>query len=201
MHCQRDADRSCLSPEYDAIHGGAGKVISWIEFLSDKEASLLGTLAGSSLGLIALLFGALFNARLNRKRDERLRDSEKSALRVALRAELVGLKTTLDANVEMLSNSEGKSFNVPDLAHSVRLFPALVTNIGLLDDEAIRSVADVYILVDQYADHLAMLGARQNQSVPSHRRNFILPAEAAKNVASISRSLVKKIDIAIGKLS
>ncbi len=53
---------------------------------------ILGTLIGSSLGLIAILAGALFNAQLNRKRDDLLRENDASALRAALIAELTGFR-------------------------------------------------------------------------------------------------------------
>jgi hypothetical protein len=47
----------------------------WLGALPPSSASFVGTVTGSSLGLIALLLGALFNARLNRRRDDKLRDA------------------------------------------------------------------------------------------------------------------------------
>jgi hypothetical protein len=44
----------------------------WLATLPAGSASFVGTLTGSSFGLLAILIGALFNARLNRSRDDRL---------------------------------------------------------------------------------------------------------------------------------
>jgi hypothetical protein len=52
------------------------------------EAAFVGALIGSSIGLVALLLGALFNAELNRRRDDRLRREDRRAVATALRAEL-----------------------------------------------------------------------------------------------------------------
>jgi hypothetical protein len=50
----------------------------WIGTLPQGSASFLGTLAGSTLGLFAILAGALFNAHLNRRRDDALREVTKA---------------------------------------------------------------------------------------------------------------------------
>jgi hypothetical protein len=62
----------------------------WLATLPPSSASFMGTLAGSGLGLLALLAGALFNARLNRKQDDRLREEDRIALASTLYAELGG---------------------------------------------------------------------------------------------------------------
>jgi hypothetical protein len=51
----------------------------WLEDASQGQATFIGSLIGSSIGLIALLLGALFNAHLNRRRDDRLRREEQRA--------------------------------------------------------------------------------------------------------------------------
>ena len=52
----------------------------WLQTASQGQASFVGTLMGSFLGLVALLLGALFNAHLNRCRDDRLRNEDRSAV-------------------------------------------------------------------------------------------------------------------------
>lgn len=44
----------------------------WLTALPSGAAGFLGTLAGSTLGLLALILGALLNASLNRKRDDQI---------------------------------------------------------------------------------------------------------------------------------
>ncbi len=63
-------------------------MLDWLNTLSPGAASFLGSLTGASVGLMALLLGALFNAHLNRSRDDRLRKEDARALAAALRAEL-----------------------------------------------------------------------------------------------------------------
>jgi hypothetical protein len=62
---------------------------------SQGQTTFLGSRIGSSIGLIALLLGALFNAHLNRRRDNRLRREEREAVAAALLAELEGLRNNL----------------------------------------------------------------------------------------------------------
>lgn len=52
----------------------------WLNQQPQGTASFIGTLAGSTLGFLALLAGALFNAHLNRSRDNRLRDNDRRVL-------------------------------------------------------------------------------------------------------------------------
>ena len=60
----------------------------WLNQQPQGTASFIGTLAGSTIGFLALLAGAMFNARLNRRRDDRLRDQDRTSLATALYAEL-----------------------------------------------------------------------------------------------------------------
>src|SRR5215469_5238855 len=98
---------------------------NWLGALQPASASFVGTVAGSSLGLIALLVGALFNAHLNRKRDDRLRNEDARSVAVALKAELSGIHATLVRNIDSLENPVS-GFVTPDLAHSVRVMPLLL---------------------------------------------------------------------------
>jgi hypothetical protein len=52
----------------------------WLAKLSPSTGSFVGTLTGSTLGLVAILIGALFNARLNRPRDEAIREADRIAI-------------------------------------------------------------------------------------------------------------------------
>jgi hypothetical protein len=138
---------------------------NWLNQQPQGTASFLGTLAGSILGFIALLLGAMYNARLNRKRDDRLRDQDRASLATALYAELKQIRDGLIANAEMLKQpdfdptSGGLYVRIPQ----VRLFPELVTNIGLLPPDAIRAVADAYANIDQYQHDLLLIDRAYKQ--------------------------------------
>jgi hypothetical protein len=128
---------------------------TWLNQQPQGTASFLGTLAGSTLGFIALLFGAMFNAHLNRRRDDRLRDQNRTSLATALYAELKQFRDGWIAYTEMKPTSGLASVLVR--TPQARLFPELVTEIGLLPPDAIRAVSDAYAVVDQYEHDLLLL--------------------------------------------
>jgi hypothetical protein len=71
---------------------------NWLAALPAGSASFVGTLAGSTFGLIAILIGALVNAHLNRRRDDAIRDADGVAVASALYAELNGVHRALVEN-------------------------------------------------------------------------------------------------------
>src|SRR5690348_14897307 len=75
---------------------------SWLKQQPQGTASFIGTLAGSSLGFLALLAGALFNAHLNRRRDDRQRQQDRAAVAAALYGELQLTRENLLSNAELL---------------------------------------------------------------------------------------------------
>src|SRR5215471_19248105 len=74
----------------------------WLQTAPQGQATFVGALTGSFLGLVALLLGALFNAHLNRKRDDRLRREDQRAVASALRTELAGCRRALLTNIQEL---------------------------------------------------------------------------------------------------
>ena len=74
-----------------AIFAGVYSNWQWIVHQPPSAAAFLGALAGAGGGLLAIILGALLNAELNRRRDDRLRNKENTALAIAFRAELFGL--------------------------------------------------------------------------------------------------------------
>jgi hypothetical protein len=118
-----------------------------------------GALTGSAIGFAALVAGALFNAKLNRDRDDRLRRFDTRAVAAAIRAELASVEETLRENAQGLRKNAPMDFVVPDIAHSVRMFPGLSGRIGLLGDTPIiTEVVGVYIVIDQYCEAMLMAG-------------------------------------------
>jgi hypothetical protein len=81
---------------------------AWLLDASPGQATFLGTLTGSSIGLFALLLGALFNAHLNPRRDDRLRREDRAALTAALLAELGGFRDRLQSNLGGLKEAAGE---------------------------------------------------------------------------------------------
>ena len=172
----------------------------WLGKLPASNASFIGTLTGSALGLIALLLGALFNAHLNRRRDDTLREADRTAVVAALRAELAGIHRTLIENAKRLIDkppTEHEGFVVPDLSHSVLVFAHVLPKLGLLKSDTIRKIMDAYILVDQYSEGLILLGGRLQTNMPENRRAIYLDARHAETVTAINRHRAQAIQEAI----
>jgi hypothetical protein len=138
-------------------------MLDWIATLPQSTATFLGALTGSSIGLIAILIGALFNAHLNRRRDDRLRLDEARAVATALQAELAGWHRSLLNNAAELKKAEN-DFAVPDFASHETIKSELLSKLGLLDLETLRSVLDAYVIARQYAGHLVMRGGSRGSS-------------------------------------
>jgi hypothetical protein len=171
----------------------------WVGSLTPASASFLGTLTGSSLGLLAILIGALFNAHLNRKRDDRLRKDEARSVRSALKAELLGIQESLTRNAETVATAD---FVVPDIAHSVRVMPALLPKLGLLDVETTREVIGIYVSIDQFCENLILLGGHIAPNNRADRRLIAMPARRAEAFANMSRRLaemVRKVIVGLDK--
>lgn len=180
-------------------------MIEWLQSLQGGAATFVGAMTGSLIGFLALVAGALFNSWLNRKRDDNLRNIETRAIAAALRAELAGIEGTLTHNAESLKNkppSQDESFFIPDLAHSVRMFPALSEKLGLFGDpEIITKVVGAYIVVDQYCENLLMAGGQLGAGMPEHRRIILMPYQRAEFVSNLSLRLPTQIKEAMNLLN
>ena len=158
-----------------SLHGS----FLWLQGLSPGSASFLGSFAGASVGLFALLIGALFNAHLCRRRDERLRRIEARAAATALRAELSGINQALMqniANIETQRPPSGGGYYVPDLSQGIRAYPHVLPKIGLFDSETIRLVLVAYAVVEQHCEVLAAWGGTQAANAPIGRRAIYMAA-------------------------
>ena len=176
----------------------------WLATLPQGSASFVGTLAGSTLGLIALLLGALFNAHLNRKRDDRLRNEDRRTVAASLHAELSSIEKTLLGNAEYLIKKpppEGGAFLVPDVTHSSLIFKDMLSKIGLLDPATIRKGIDSYILLGQYFEGLILVGGVVRQDIPEGRRLVSLPTDKASFVVEYNRGRAGVVEEAINALS
>ena len=105
---------------------------AWIQGLSGGSGSFMGALAGSLLGLTAILLGALYNAHLNRQRDDRIRRQDARSISQAIKAELATIKAALANNAEKMRSDERTQggFLGPDVAHMIRVFLVVLPQIG-----------------------------------------------------------------------
>lgn len=178
--------------------------VEWLAKQPASVATFLGTLAGSTIGLVALLIGALFNAHLNRRRDDRLRKEEARSIRGALIGELTVLRDAFNkgaVDLESKGLEKGGTFLVPDYSPSVSVMPSLLPKFGLLSASAVQQVIAVYMIVDEFGPTLLLLGARNHPNKDAKRGHFELPAANAGVVSKLARSAVEKIDSAIATLN
>ncbi|MET4206865.1 hypothetical protein [Bradyrhizobium sp. LA2.1] len=174
----------------------------WLGKLPQSSASFVGTLTGSSLGLIALLTGALVNASLNRRRDDRLRRHDRTAVATVLHAELTGMRRTLIENAEHLESNPPdpkQGFVVP--APSARLLDDATSKIGLLGTDAVRKVMDAYVLNEAYLTDLILAGGQQHPGTPEDRSLIFMPGRLAPFVAEFNRTRATAVDAALKALS
>jgi hypothetical protein len=176
----------------------------WLQTASQGQASFVGTLMGSFFGLVALLLGALFNAHLNRRRDDRLRTEEQRAVATALKAELEGLRRTLNDAAETISQ-EGylqpdEHVQVPDLAQSIRIMPGVISKLGLLHETIISAVLDAYGLVEEYSATLVLLGGRPGVTPDNFMRYVALPPNRLVPLALLNTATAKAIKKAIAQM-
>jgi hypothetical protein len=171
----------------------------WLTSQPPGITSFLGTLAGSSLGLLALLAGALFNAHLNRKRDDRLRKLDARGVAAALRAELAGFEHTLRGNADVPVRQD-QAFVLPDFGESILVLPSLTDKLILLDGETIQEVLRAYLIVREYGDRLIMAGGVPNQRLPTTARLVALDGSKKEFADKLTMTLADEIRKAIQRL-
>jgi len=175
---------------------------SWLGALPPANASFIGTLTGSFLGLLAIILGALFNANLNRRRDDRLREADRIALASTLYAEFNGVYRSLVENAEHITVpplDPESSFAVPQ--PMMATMPGLLPKLGLLSTDTIRRVLDAYILTEHYLDDLMIAGGTLRQNRPAGRQMVDFGAKHAKIVAAINKSRANLMKEAMAALA
>jgi hypothetical protein len=171
---------------------------NWLEGLKGGAPVVIGSLAGSSIGLFALLLGAFFNAHLNRRRDDRLRQIEISGVASALSAELNAIACALELNAKSLEK-EPAGFVGPDIFHLVHLYPQMIPKLTLLDAESIRLVVDAYSMIEQHMQNCMLFGVDVTTTIPNRRILGVKP-EQNQAVAGISKYTAEEIRKAIKSL-
>jgi hypothetical protein len=171
----------------------------WVYEAITAIGNAVASAATLSVGLLTVVAGALFNAHLNRRRDDRLRISEASGVASALHAELEGIKSSLTNNAARLSTIES-DFLVPDITASVRVMPASISKLGLLDPETTRALIAAHIVIEQYVGHLIMRGCVA-QPISTSRRYISVANSKAKLVIALNEETAKVIQKALDRLA
>ena len=176
-------------------------MFDWLSAQPASVATFLGTLIGSSFGLIALLIGAFVNASLNRARDDRLRREETASICSALCGELTGVRdafNNLAGEVEKTADPlEFPQFLVPDLTTLIRVMPLLLPKFGLISPDTVRRVIDVYVTVEHFRPTLLLLGGNPHPN----ELHTTMSQDKAAIVAKLARGVSKRIDGALVKLN
>jgi hypothetical protein len=174
----------------------------WLEDASQGQATFIGSLIGSSIGLIALLLGALFNAHLNRRRDKHLRREERETVAAALLAELVGIRNGLSEVYLFVKEAhEGRTdFIVSDVV-CVRVLPDMVPKLGLLGPSTIHRVLSAYSEAEGLREAFIQSGGKlENVSDVSLTRLILMPAHSVDFALKKTRATMDALDRAIADL-
>ncbi|MBX5172610.1 hypothetical protein HJB84_22520 [Rhizobium sp. NZLR1b] len=142
-------------------------IFKLIQELEGGWPELLGSLAGSAIGLVSLMLGALYNARLNRNADRERERNDKFGIVEALLAEIASVKATLDkAAVGLLRMNPNEGyFPIPDPYPGIGIFQKFIDRIELFDEETIRAVSELYTVLDEYCGQLRVYGSHFDASL------------------------------------
>ncbi|MGO8089611.1 hypothetical protein AB9E29_21045 [Rhizobium leguminosarum] len=142
-------------------------IFKLIQELEGGWPELLGSLAGSAIGLFSLMLGALYNARLNRNADRERERNDKFGIVEALLAEIASVKATLDtAAVGLLRmNPNEGHFPIPDPYPGIGIFQKFIDRIELFDEGTIRAVSELYTVLDEYCGQLRVCGSHVDASL------------------------------------
>lgn len=177
--------------------------VAWLGAQKPEVASFFGNVAGSFLGLLAILIGALFNAYLNRRRDDRLRLEEKRGVATALVAELSAKSVSLRENVKTIDKfgKDDTGFS-PDISQHIEIWNELAGKITHFNKETIIAIIGAYTMIGEYGERLSILDARIYEKAPPGRRIFVLPQgseqpNALKSIKIVMERTAVIIDHAI----
>jgi hypothetical protein len=139
---------------------------------------------------------------LNRGRDDQLRDEDRVALASTLYAELTGIHRSFIENAEHLTDKPPSSdggFVVPE--PSIKLLPEMLSKLGLLRADTIRTVMDAYVLTEQYLEQLILAGGTLQSNMPENRQIVYLDAQPAEFVIEFNRTRAGVVKEAVNALA
>ncbi|MGK6317124.1 hypothetical protein [Neorhizobium sp. DT-125] len=165
----------------------------WLQALQGGAPAVVGSAAGSALGLLSIVIGALLNAELNRRRDSRLRKQEVVGLLTASIAEIENLAENLKRNFTSVGKPNGDVL-ILDPANQLLILPKITQQLSALPPDAIKAIANSYVVIDQYSDHLIHLGGTPLPDLPKDRIVIQVPHASFDRAKSISNGLLVKLD-------
>lgn len=132
-------------------------------------------LIGSLLGFGGLVIGALFNAHLNRKRDDRLRDTEAVTIALSLYGEIRLLRETAAELARVLGawfiNRGVHGHELPDHYREIyqlrepTLYNALAAKLGTLNPDILLPITKFYSDYETVTGHYPKLFHNEGQRV------------------------------------
>ncbi|MCQ8780784.1 hypothetical protein [Mangrovibrevibacter kandeliae] len=176
--------------------------LNWLGGLQPGVSSFLGSLTGALGGLIAVLIGALFNAALNRRRDDRLRKTDATAVALALQAELFTLRETFRRNTESASDQAvgGRHFIVTTISQSDLIFFRLGERITLIKSEALKDVVSAYLAIDNYFQVISIISGGDVRLAYGGRAYFHLSPGQVRLYAEATKSMQQFFETALNAL-
>ncbi len=161
----------------------------WLQGLQGGAPAVIGSAAGSALGIISLLIGALFNAYLNRRRDNRLRRTEQIGILTVIGSEIETVIDILSRNAKELSKPR-QDFRLPDISQLCRILPKAMDKFYLLPRDAIIAAVNAQTIIDQYSDHMIFIGGTLAPNMPKGRLVFVFPKECSVRLKEINEGSV-----------
>ncbi|UFS81537.1 MULTISPECIES: hypothetical protein [Rhizobium] len=154
----------------------------WLSQLTGGQASFVGTLTGSILGFVALVFGALFNFRLNRRRDALLRADEAAAVTAALFSEIILVRAEVARTARLVAKIEmrGGEFEAHFMEYirlqDPMLYKALANKLGLLDPKLVLGITAFHSRVQTVRDWLPQLVEKEDRGFSYSTLSVLEPA-------------------------
>jgi hypothetical protein len=90
-------------------------------------------------------------------------------------------------------------FMVPE--PSIKLLPEMMSKIGLLRADTIRTVMDAYVLTEQYLEQLILVGGSLQASMPENRQLVYMDAHHAPFVIEFNETRAGVVKEAMNALA
>ncbi|MBY5772992.1 hypothetical protein HFN63_23255 [Rhizobium leguminosarum] len=173
----------------------------WIQELQGGWPELLGSLAGAAIGLFALMLGALYNARLTRMAERDRERNDKFGIIEALVAEISLVKVTLDkATTELRTVAAGQGdFYIPDPYPGIGIFQKFLDRIELFDEGTIRSISELYSVLDEYCGQLRARGSDFDAKIKG-KIVMIAGVPLASSIAALNEDVSRRCNDVVADL-
>lgn len=166
----------------------------WVELLKEYQTLVVGFVA-----LIGVAWTLRGNAKLSRSQRLQELQHERSALRIALTAELQINRDSFEDNsrklVEGPPEGDGGVFVPTDLMDGV--YRSFLPRIGVLSGHEVSKVLGAYLSIQTHNAKLFLIGT----PVPTNPRHVLVPVVSSRMLAAMQESMLEPVDAAIAALS